>query len=103
MCTLSSPCEVPANDSNVIVGELDQSTSYSVTVNAVNSEGEAGPTFVSRSEIHMYYLQVLLSLHFKIMHKHNQISLCTIIHHTQYPSIQKKNLSNTVLQTATFK
>ena len=96
VCTVSLPCEVPANDSNVIVGGLDQSTSYSVTVNAVNSEGEAGPTFVSRSEIHMYYLQVLLSLHLrktktaKIMRKHNQISLCTIIHHTQYPSIKKR-------------
>ena len=46
MCTLSSPCEVPANESSVIVGGLDQSTSYTVTVMAVNSEGEDGPTSV---------------------------------------------------------
>ena len=44
VCTLSSPCEVPANESSVIVGGLDRDTSYSVTVMAVNSEGEAGPT-----------------------------------------------------------
>ena len=46
VCTLSSSCEVPANESSVIVGGLDRDTSYSVTVNAVNSEGEAGPTSV---------------------------------------------------------
>ena len=46
MCTLSSPCEVPANVSSVIVGGLDRDTSYSVTVNAVNSEGETGPTSI---------------------------------------------------------
>ena len=46
VCTLSSPCEVPANESSVIVGGLDQDTSYSVTVMAVNSEGEDGPTSV---------------------------------------------------------
>ena len=44
MCTLSSPCEVPANESSVIVGGLDRDTNYSVTVMAVNSEGETGPT-----------------------------------------------------------
>ena len=44
VCTLSSPCEVPANESSVIVVGLDRDTSYSVTVNAVNSEGEDGPT-----------------------------------------------------------
>ena len=44
MCTLSSPCEVPANESSVIVGGLERDTNYSVTVNAVNSEGETGPT-----------------------------------------------------------
>ena len=46
MCTLSSPCEVPANESSVIVGGLDRDTSYSVTVMAVNSEDEAGPTSI---------------------------------------------------------
>ena len=46
VCTLSSSCEVPANESSVIVGGLDQDTSYSVTVMAVNSEGEDGPTSV---------------------------------------------------------
>ena len=46
VCTLSSPCEVPANESSVIVGGLDRDTSYSVTVMAVNSEGEDGPTSV---------------------------------------------------------
>ena len=44
MCTLSSPCEVPANESSVIVGGLDQDTTYTVTVMAVNGEDEAGPT-----------------------------------------------------------
>ena len=44
MCTLMSPCEVPANESSVLVGGLDQDTSYSVTVMAVNSENEDGPT-----------------------------------------------------------
>ena len=44
VCTLSSPCEVPANESSVIVAGLDRDTSYSVTVMAVNSEDEAGPT-----------------------------------------------------------
>ena len=44
VCTLSSPCEVPANESSVIVVVLDRDTSYSVTVYAVNSEGEGGPT-----------------------------------------------------------
>ena len=44
MCTLPSPCEVPANESSVIVGGLDRDTNYSVTLNAVNSENEAGPT-----------------------------------------------------------
>ena len=46
MCTLSSPCEVPANESSVIVGGLDRDTNYSVTVMAVNSEGETGPTSI---------------------------------------------------------
>ena len=46
VCTLSSSCEVPANESSVIVGGLDRDTSYSVTVMAVNSEGEDGPTSV---------------------------------------------------------
>ena len=46
MCTLSSPCEVPANESSVIVGGLDRDTTYSVTVMAVNSEDEAGPTSI---------------------------------------------------------
>ena len=50
VCTLSSPCEVPANESSVIVGGLDRDTSYSVTVMAVNSEGEAGPTSMPQSE-----------------------------------------------------
>ena len=44
VCILPSPCEVPANESSVIVGGLVQDTSYSVTVMAVNSEDEAGPT-----------------------------------------------------------
>ena len=44
VCTLSSPCEVPANESSVIVGGLDRDTNYSVTVNAMNSENETGPT-----------------------------------------------------------
>ena len=44
VCTLLSPCEVPANQSTVIVVGLDRDTSYSVTVMAVNSEDEAGPT-----------------------------------------------------------
>ena len=44
VCTLLSPCEVPANESSVIVVGLDRDTSYSVTVMAVNSEDEAGPT-----------------------------------------------------------
>ena len=44
VCTLSSPCEVPANESSVIVEGLDQDTSYSVTVMAVNGENETGPT-----------------------------------------------------------
>ena len=46
MCSMLSPCEVPANDSSVIVGGLDRDTSYSVTVMAVNSEDEDGPTSV---------------------------------------------------------
>ena len=46
VCTLLSSCEVPANESSVIVGGLDRDTSYSVTVMAVNSEGEDGPTSV---------------------------------------------------------
>ena len=46
VCTVSSPCEVPANESSVIVGGLDRDTSYTVTVMAVNSEGEDGPTSV---------------------------------------------------------
>ena len=46
VCTLSSPCEVPANESSVIVGGLDRDTSYTVTVMAVNSEDEAGPTSI---------------------------------------------------------
>ena len=50
VCTLSSPCEVPANESSVIVGGLDGDTSYSVTVMAVNGEGEAGPTSMPQSE-----------------------------------------------------
>ena len=44
VCTLSSPCKVPANESSVIVWGLDRNTSYSVTVMAVNSEDKAGPT-----------------------------------------------------------
>ena len=44
MCTLMSPCEVPANESSVLVGGLDRDISYSVTVMAVNSENEDGPT-----------------------------------------------------------
>ena len=44
ICTLMSPCEVPANESSVLVGGLDPDTSYSVTVDAINSEDEAGPT-----------------------------------------------------------
>ena len=44
MCTLMSPCEVPANESSVLVSGLDRDTSYSVTVMAVNSENEDGPT-----------------------------------------------------------
>ena len=51
VCTLSSPCEVPANESSVIVVGLDRDTSYSVTVMTVNSEGEAGPTSVTRSKL----------------------------------------------------
>ena len=43
MCTLMSPCDVPANESSVLVGGLDRDTSYSVTVMAVNSENEDGP------------------------------------------------------------
>ena len=50
VCTLLSPCEVPANESSVIVAGLDRDTSYSVTVMAVNSEGEAGPTSAPQSE-----------------------------------------------------
>ena len=59
VCTLLFPCEVPANESSVIVAGLDRDTSYSVTVMAVNSEDEAGPTSVSRSELWIYYLQVI--------------------------------------------
>ena len=44
ICTLMSPCEVPANESSVLVGGLDPDTSYSVTVDAINSEDESGPT-----------------------------------------------------------
>ena len=44
MCTLMSSCEVPANESSVLVGGLDQDTSYSVTVMAVNGENEVGST-----------------------------------------------------------
>ena len=44
MCTLMSLCEVPANESSVLVGGLDRDTSYSVTVMAVNGENEAGST-----------------------------------------------------------
>ena len=44
MCTLMSPCEVPANESSVLVGGLDRDTSYSVTVMAVNSKNEVGST-----------------------------------------------------------
>jgi len=44
MCMLMSPCEVPANESSVLVGGLDRDTSYSVTVMAVNSENEVGST-----------------------------------------------------------
>ena len=50
VCTLSAFCEVPANESSVIVGGLERDTSYSVTVRAVNSEDEAGPTSVPQSE-----------------------------------------------------
>ena len=46
MCTLMSPCEVPANESSVLVDGLDRNTSYSVTVVAVNSENEVGSTSV---------------------------------------------------------
>ena len=51
VCTLLSPCEVSANESSVIVVGLDRDTSYSVTVMAVNSENEAGPTLVTRSKL----------------------------------------------------
>ena len=44
MCTLMSPCEVPANESSVLVGGLDRDTNYSIAVMAVNSENEDGPT-----------------------------------------------------------
>jgi len=44
MCTLMSRCEVPTNESSVLVGGLDRDISYSVTVMAVNSENEDGPT-----------------------------------------------------------
>ena len=44
MCALMSPCEVPANESSVLVGGLDRDTSYSVTVMAVNGENEHGST-----------------------------------------------------------
>ena len=44
MCTLMSPCEAPANESSVLVGGLDPGRRYSVTVMAVNSENEDGPT-----------------------------------------------------------
>ena len=44
MCTLMSPCEVPANESSVLVGGLDPSTSYSIAVVAVNGEDEDGST-----------------------------------------------------------
>ena len=44
MCTLMSPCEVPANESSVLVGGLDRDTSYSVIVVAVNGENEVGST-----------------------------------------------------------
>ena len=44
ICTLVSPCKVPANESSVLVGGLDPDASYSVTVDAINSEDEAGPT-----------------------------------------------------------
>ena len=46
MCTLMSLCEVPANESSVLVGGLDRDTSYSVTVMAVNGENETGSTSV---------------------------------------------------------
>ena len=51
VCTLLSPCEVPANESSVIVVGLDRDTSYSVTVYGVNSRGEAGQISVTRSEL----------------------------------------------------
>ena len=51
VCTVGRECEVPANESSVIVVGLDRDTSYSVTVMAVNSEGETGPTSVIRSEL----------------------------------------------------
>ena len=51
VCTVGRECEVPANESSVIVGGLDSDTSYSVTVMAVNSENEAGPTSVTRSKL----------------------------------------------------
>ena len=44
MCTLMSPCEVPANESSVLVSGLDRDTSYSVIIVAVNGENEVGST-----------------------------------------------------------
>ena len=44
ICTLMSQCEVPANESSVLVGGLDPDASYSATVDAINSDGVTGPT-----------------------------------------------------------
>jgi len=67
MCTLMSLCEVPANESSVLVGGLDRDTSYSVTVMAVNSENEDGPTslplIVTRKWEGGLIIEYLVSLH----------------------------------------
>ena len=68
MCTMmSSPCEVPANESSVLVGGLDRDTSYSVTVMAVNSENEDGPTslplIATRKWRSGLIIEYLVSLH----------------------------------------
>ena len=75
MCTLLSPCEVPAKESSVIVGGLDRDTSYSVTVMAVNSEGEAGPTSVPIFVPHITTSSPAMigKLSF----------ICIVVHHTQ--------------------
>ena len=60
MCTVGRECEVPANESSVIVVGLDRDTSYSVTVRAVNSEGEAGPTSMSTIPPGIYFCPIKL-------------------------------------------